>query len=487
MFGPAGDSSFTKSVRDLIAMVQGLENQDSLYQQAAEFFVLNEQQQGKISELKQKLQTLEEQEADLSRNHDKDLNVRIQRLDRLLKEELQQQKQSRIQRLSQVLLVCEKLLLLCDAVDEQQSLVNSSKILSTIMLLSPGEGKRLALLHQRFKHIYKAVLSVRLLDRLLLDGNIKNKHILKHYDPETRYAVTRGNFTPFQSEVVIPVLMAAIFQDVGMFHPDAIALLKGKKGSLDEFRLLEPEDRLALLKISHQKTLDYISDGLGYPPYSGNSKDERTLFEQQQKEKLAFCRTLINDAVAPKQGLGNLLKAPQIYASVILSTKPDYDIRELPKAAILLTRVAKHGSISITAAKSLIAIVGYFPQGFGIAYIPNDERSLVQERYEYAIVNSLYPPDPRVPLCRVVTRSLTYVSYGNNISVSEDNNLFFPTTQKKMQKVDENRLREIIMKLYHDFEQRGANDLIPKCWQPYDYFSFKKNQNLWNKKETIDG
>lgn len=102
-------------------------------------------------------------------------------------------------------------------------------------------------------------------------------------------------------------------------------------------------------------------------------------------------------------------------------------------------------------------------QGFGIAYLPDDDRSLIQERYEYAIVNSLYPADPRVPQCRIVTRNLTYVSYGNNILISEENNLFFPATQKKMQKVDEQRLREIIVKLYHDFEQRGANDLIPKC------------------------
>lgn len=487
MFGPAGDSSFTKSVRDLIAAVQGSDGQDSLYQQASDYFSVCQEQQQKVQELRHKISQLEEQEADLSSGNDTELAARINRLARLLKDELSVQEKQRRKRFAQANLVCEKFLLLCDAVDEQQSLNNSSKILSTILLLSPGEGKRLEQLHQRYKHVYKAVLSVRLLDRLLLDGNIKNKHILKYYEPETRFAVSRGKFTPFQTEVVMPIMMAAIFQDVGMYHPDAVKLLRGNKGSLDEFRVLEPKDRLALLRISHEQSLSYLSNGLGCEQYVGNSHEEKIQFEQQQKDKLSFTRILVNDSVAPQQGLGNLLKAAQIYTSVVLSTKPNYDIRELPKAAILLTKVATQGAISITAANSLIEIVGYFPQGFGIAYLPDDERSHIQERYEYAIVNSLYPDDPRIPHCRIVTRNLTYVSYGNNILVSENNNLFFPATQKKMQKVDEKRLREIIMKLYHDFEQRGANDLIPKCWQPYDYFSFKKNQNLWNKKETIEG
>jgi hypothetical protein len=487
MFGPAGDSSFTKSVRDLISAVQGSDRQDSLYQQASDYFSVCQEQQQKVQELRFKIKQLEEQEADLSSDTDSDLAARINRLARLLKDQLSSQEKQRRNRLAQVILVCEKLLLLCDAVDEQQSLNNSSKILSTILLLSPGEGKKLEQLHKRYKHLYKAVLSVRLLDRLLQDGNITNKHILKYYEPETRFAVSRGKFTAFQTEVVIPIIMAAIFQDVGMYHPDAVKLLRGKKGSLDEFRVLEPQDRLALLRLSHEQSLSYLSHGLGCEQYVGNSQEEKSLFDQQQKDKLSFARILVNDSVAPRQGLGNLLKVPQIYTSVVLSTKPNYDIRELPKAAILLTKVATQGAISITAANSLIEIVGYFPQGFGIAYLPDDERSLIQERYEYAIVNSLYPVDPRVPHCRIVTRNLTYVSYGNNLLVSEKNNLFFPATQKKMQKVDEQRLREIIVKLYHDFEQRGANDLIPKCWQPYDYFSFKKNQNLWNKKETIEG
>jgi len=27
----------------------------------------------------------------------------------------------------------------------------------------------------------------------------------------------------------------------------------------------------------------------------------------------------------------------------------------------------------------------------------------------------------------------------------------------------------------------AIDDLIPSHWEPADYFSFKKNQNLWNK------
>jgi hypothetical protein len=134
MFGPAGGSSFTKSVRDLISAVQGSDRQDSLYQQASDYFSVCQEQQQKVQELRFKIKQLEEQEADLSSDTDSDLAARINRLARLLKDQLSSQEKQRRNRLAQVILVCEKLLLLCDAVDEQQSLNNSSKILSTILL-----------------------------------------------------------------------------------------------------------------------------------------------------------------------------------------------------------------------------------------------------------------------------------------------------------------------------------------------------------------
>ena len=40
---------------------------------------------------------------------------------------------------------------------------------------------------------------------------------------------------------------------------------------------------------------------------------------------------------------------------------------------------------------------------------------------------------------------------------------------------------EIMGQLSGNFSLEAVDDLIPCCWEPADYFSFKKNQNLWNK------
>jgi hypothetical protein len=36
-----------------------------------------------------------------------------------------------------------------------------------------------------------------------------------------------------------------------------------------------------------------------------------------------------------------------------------------------------------------------------------------------------------------------------------------------------------------NFEERTSVDLIPKCWFPDEYFSYQKNQNLWNRTDTV--
>jgi len=130
---------------------------------------------------------------------------------------------------------------------------------------------------------------------------------------------------------------------------------------------------------------------------------------------------------------------------------------------------------------ALISITGVFPQGFGVTYIPKDSDRQDLDRYEYAIVTGLYPADIRQPVCRMVTRNLTYNVSAMGCTVSVENNLYYPPARKKLERISEDRLLEILSKLVSNFEERKNMSLLPKCWHPDEYFSFVKNQNLWNK------
>ena len=96
----------------------------------------------------------------------------------------------------------------------------------------------------------------------------------------------------------------------------------------------------------------------------------------------------------------------------IFSSKPKQSLSDLPKAGLVIANAAKQSAISKVAADSLLAIVGHFPQGFGITYIPLEVDGTYADSYEFAIVTGLNPSDPFEPICRVATRNLTFIGNG---------------------------------------------------------------------------
>lgn len=482
MHGQMGESIYTKTVTTLVKYIHSQTPiKDSLFEQAQVYFESSAQDKNTRRALHHEIATIK---ASLE-NSDAKSKIKLQKkfevAQQTCKKELARQQQERSLRYQKVADVCYKLLELSEGDSWQDTQTNSAKLLGTLQLLSPGEGAKLAQTHQKLKPAYKGVLALRLLDKLLLEEDITNQYINERYQKNQRYSEKEGELTLFQRDVAIPVLIAALFQDVGLFHPEAQLLLKGEDGSLDEFRVLDKDTRLQLLKINHEQTLDYITFGLGYAQYVGNSKEEKVSFELNEKERINFTRTLIKDALKPKLGVGNLLKVPQVYASVIFSTKQSYSFLNLPKAGMVINKAAEGGAISPTAAKSLLAIVGHFPQGYGITYIPKDDDKQDMDRYEYAIVNQLNPSDPYVPRCRIATRNLSFISSGQSMLISTDNNLYFPAARKKLEKINPARLEEILRKLVSNFEERKELDLIPSFWNPYGFFCYKKLQNLWKK------
>ena len=480
--GSIGKSTYSKAVSALVNRIyDSTAVADSVYEQATAYFQQAIAQQDEKIELAQQVMLFENRQQQVSQ---RDMAL-VERNLKQAQGEQQSFQQARDDeaniRISALKRLCRDILDLCqgDTVDETNLL--SAKLLGTIQLLSPTEGKNVAASNQKSKHLYKAVLSLRLLDKLLADGELNNAYVQQRFAASKGKKAAKDEYDPFRDDVQIPLLMAALLQDIGSCHPDAQLILKGADGDADEFRVLDNDERMALLQISYRESLKYVVQGLGLEKYSGNSKQERDSFTQRETERQNFVVMLLKNAVKPEHGIGNLLKIPQIYTSVVLSTKNSFAYDTLPKVALVLEKGVEKGVYSKVAVDALLSITGVFPQGFGVTYIPKDSDRQDLDRYEYAIVTGLYPADIRQPICRMVTRNLTYNVSAQGCVISVENNLYYAPARKKLEKISEERLLEILSKLVSNFEERKNMPLLPRCWHPDEYFSYVKNQNLWNK------
>lgn len=491
-FGKIADVNFTKTIRSLVNRIHDeTPVRDSLYEQAMDYFAEVEELDKQKAFAAEKL----EKARSAAENNDNDsearkLQIAVEKAQTLSSDVHKEQEAKRLTRLDNVHKICNEILDVLEGTTEEEYNNYTSKTLGTLQLISPIEGRHVAATNQKTKHLYKTVLCIRLLDDLVQSNLITNNFVVQKYQEHQQWKTDKSPDkpmrSPFRTDVQIPLMIASIFQDIGHFHPEARAILKGPEGNLNEFRALEKDDRNALLKISYQQALRYTTYGLGMESYKGNSKEEREQFVQKQNEKLKFTRTLLKSAVNPEQGVGNLLKVPQVYCSVIMSTKLNYSYESLPRTNLVMEKGAELGAFSKAVSEALIKITGHFPQGFGITYIPKDSDKQDLDKYEYAIVVGLYPEKLDLPTCRLATRNLTFNAFGVNIIVNKDNNLFFPVARKKLERVSPKRLEEILQKLWSNYEERKDLELIPKCWYPREFFTYQRFQNLWNKANTVN-
>ncbi|NVK54351.1 MAG: hypothetical protein HWE26_01945 [Alteromonadaceae bacterium] len=468
------DNNYTVQVKQLIEDVYPKNAQmASVYGDARNYFSSIAAQRAHIAELEQQL--------DNAANHKKKKSTGVDALKRKLKAAKAEYDEERQARIDRLIGTAHKILSLCegDSYDETQLL--SSKFLGTLMLITRGPERNFAKLHQRLKPLYKAVLVLRLADKVFANDLSEHAYLRNVKDSLLRFKGDEEWQEKWKVEVAIPLICCALMQDIGLQSPEAASILVGPDNELDEFRVLDDATRTQLVKINFNGTMDYLKSGLGMPKYIGNDKAERALYIKRHTTINEFMQTLMKDAYLSKVGVGELLKIPQIYTSIILSTKSDFSKKNLPKGYVLIEQLAKKGALNAELAKSFVQIVGYFPLGFGVTYIPRDERGVDRDRYECAIVTRLNPPHPAEPVCRPVTRNLTYISSGNDEVVRKTSNLFFPANRKKLMRIGRERLMEIMRLLSGSFTPDAIDDLIPSHWEPADFFSFKKNQNLWNK------
>lgn len=483
----AHETLFTAQVKSLLEQMFSRNSlKDSILERASGFFQNQPQIEALVTEFKDKKIKLEDE---VAKGSSAQKVAKTQQLAQLEKEHFDFQQQLRCEReerLTHFLKVSHEIIEMAEGDSLEESQRKSAQLLGTTHLLSAVEGKNVAADNEKAKALYKAVLCLRLLDQLILENTLKDSYV-SHFLGDisaknfTQFkALDPQGFTSFISEVKIAVVMAALLQDIGNYHPDAQIILVGTSGDKDPYRTLDIDDRKMLLQINYRETIRYLIEGLGVEDYVGNSKKERDLFISQQQRKLKFIKGLLKGAINPKKGIGNLLKVPQIYASIVLSTKPNYNYKLIPKVYQALNQNAERGACSQTVVDSLHRITGDFPQGFGITYIPFNSDGTLSDHYEYAIVNRLYPENPEEPECRQATRKLTFIGYGTDIIIKKNQNLYFAESAKQLANISKQRLQEILELLVSNYQERSELDLLPRCWQPKDFFSLKENQKLWN-------
>ncbi|MFT5839408.1 MAG: hypothetical protein ACI9UT_001911 [Flavobacteriales bacterium] len=474
-------SSYTVSVDLLVNAISGVNpEKPSLYQQAADYFTNVPVNKQKLTQLKTAIRDTQLLLQIKSGKSARILEHQLNFLNKKYEVELLSQQTLKTQRLNHAIDVCLDILSLTEGEDFEATQLKSARFLTTLVLFSPEQSKKLAELHHSLKPAYKAVLSIRVLDKLVGNGRLKNHYIVKNYAADKRYEPERTDCECYTQAVILPIMLAAIFQDVGLQHPALTELLEGTERDKDRFRLLEVREREEMLALNYQHTIDYIKNGLGCQQAGTDEEQDIANFDKAEQKRLKFQLGLISDANSSKRGTSEIIKIPQIYASIIFSTKRDYQRKNLPTASILIAQLAIKKVISPQVSDAFVSIVGQFPLGFGITYIAQNMNGGESDFYEYGIVTRLNPAKKDQPICRLVTKNLMFLPHGKTGIIKKEHNLHFQSARKKLVKIDPKRLAEVMQHLSYNYGVEEIKPIIPYYWEPHIYFCVQGNQNLWS-------
>jgi hypothetical protein len=475
------NSSYTVSVDLLVNAISGVNpEKPSLFQQATDYFANEPANKEKLAQLKNEMRETQLLLQTESGKSARVLELQLEHLNRTYEIERLRQQTYRIRRLNDAIDVCLNILSMSEGEDFDETQLKSARFLTTLVLFSPEKGKKLAELHHSLKPAYKAVLCIRVLDKLVGKDMVKNPYILKNYDADKRYEPHLTDYECYTQSVILPIMLASIFQDVGLQHPALTELLEGTEGDKDRFRFLEMQERDEMLALNYQHTIDYLKNGLGCQQAGVDNELEIAEFDDVEQKRLQFQLGLVLDANSSKRGTSEVIKIPQIYASVIFSTKRDYQRKNLPTASILIAQLAIKKLISPQVSEAFVSIVGQFPLGFGITYIAQNMNGGELDFYEYGIVTKLNPARTDQPICRLVTKNLIFLPHGKTSIVKKEHNLHFQTARKKLIKMDPKRLAEVMQNLSHNYGVGENKPIIPYYWEPHIYFCVQGNQNLWS-------
>ncbi len=241
---------------------------------AIAFYDLEHFSQRKLTKLQQDIKYLTETASTKSK-------FKIEKLESEQREYLQELRFERHHRAQHLQSICREIIELCEGDNFTETNRKSAQLLGTIQLLAPTEGSKVAAVNERSKPLYKSILALRLLDEVCVKKLLPNRYLeqelaeLSTFNYKELRIESEAAYRKFVDNIKVPVLMAAILQDIGNYHPDAQQIMYGVDGKQDCYRTLNVEERKSLLQINYRETLKYLLNGIGISMYLGNSKTER--------------------------------------------------------------------------------------------------------------------------------------------------------------------------------------------------------------------
>lgn len=463
--------SNTKYTEELKQLVFGCSTGicfESLLNDCVDYFANLQTDSARLRTKKNNVAKLENMEKLNNAGTSKALKRRLQHARLRLSEELKQREDKIVTRQKRAISFFTKLITFSESSNWKKTQNLSAKLLGTLTLHTQStlsnRDKRLALIPP----IYRTILTLRLVDKLISEETLADEFIKNIWQQDKRYFL-EGKLSPVQQTIITPIGLVALFMET---------LVEVQNPIPDENADQDSDEKEAnKFKLTRYQVYDYLCNGLGM-----NKLNESLLVSTGQPSELhdkflPFLKRVTN--TGPNSSFG-FISTPLIYTQLLFSK--GVDSKNDPTISVkMLKKLVDAGKISKEVFKLFVEIVGIFPQGTGISFIPKDENGYSQNKYEYAIVNGLNPKSVFNPQCRVTTRSLKYISNGKDLTIREDENLYFKNTRKKTARLSEDKLRILLQGLYHDFDKDRVEELLPRFWNPNEYFSFKKNQNLWTK------
>ena|GEM_PF-356271 len=479
------DRIFSAQLLKFINALHGSGRQSiSLAQQAKLFFYDADAASQLRVQLQQDIDALQHKIRVLPTHQHGDIGPALRQKKQQLQQHLASQLQQQQQTWQHFVYCADHILQLSEGRSAAETVHKSSRLLGHLQLMAPTQQDSNVAAQQKFKTVYKAVLALRLLDRLLAQGMLHDPYIVQH-------AVVRAKNRqqglssldvpncPFREQVQIPLVMAVILQDIGLLHPVVQAILqRAPNPDTDPARALDADARLQLQQASLNASLAFLQQGM--QPAVPRGADPDLIDTQLHQQRIQRIAMWLSQAQISTDTVGQLLKVPQAYASVVLPGRQRFVYEALPKVALMLRAGVRQGLYQADIVTQLLIITGIFPQGYGLVFIPTGSDKAT-ERYEFAIVNALYPPSPETPYCRVVTRNLKYRNTGSNLVLPLDHNLYFKPARQLLSAVPTPQREHLLQQLSQQNTPAQLRQHLPRCWHPQQFFAEPRQQNLWTK------
>ncbi|WP_440906042.1 hypothetical protein ACMZOO_07355 [Catenovulum sp. SX2] len=337
-------------------------------------------------------------------------------------------------------------------VDQMLDLLNGHRIFSqflgTIALSVPApEEKVRHVRNDKNKPIYIAALTIALfeshrmagykhipflqakLDRLFPTEEHQTLSLLAEAHEVSPDFVPTSHLKPmpldlkaiYREEVLKPLAKAALVQSIGSHSQECKDIL-----GEDKYRILANDEREKLVHAIRVKSVEFIQKGIGIPPKRFNTKQEQAEYVKEHTTLLKFMIKMQQSLQKPLDPLGDLVRIPMVYSSIILSTKPEFDYTQIYEAYDILAQGANQKQYREDYTNVFLSMVGRFPLGSGVYMIQQQTGEV-----ERAIVSSLFPLKPDEPIVKQITRrQLQFLSH-MELLVHPKSNMYFDNTRRE--------------------------------------------------------